>query len=35
MQAASNSAAVDRLLRVFRDINEITVDLHGAHFPVV
>lgn len=35
MQAASNSAAMDPLLRVSRDINEITFDLHEAHFPVV
>lgn len=35
MQAASNSAAMDPLLRASRDINEITFDVHDADFPAV
>lgn len=35
MQAASNSAAMDPLLRASRNINEIAFDLLDVHFAVV
>lgn len=35
MQGFIRIAAIDALLRVSRDINEIAFDLHEAHLPVV